>query len=359
MNALSFSSKRKGLFSVLFALLLISCGGTATDDGSGGRRQGFLGAGATFPFPLYARMFDVYSNQFQVEVNYQSIGSGGGIRQLLERTVDFGATDAFMTDSELDSAPAPVLHLPTCLGAVVVTYSLDGNPELKLTPELISTIFLGEVTSWDDPMVREVNPDINLPALDISVVHRSDGSGTTFVFSDYLARVSPRWKDEVGAGKALSWPIGLGAKGNPGVAGLVKQTPGAIGYVELTYALQNDMPFAQVRNRSGNFVSPSIESVSVAADVDLPDDTRVSIADTSAPQGYPISSFTWLIFYQDQNYGNRDLDHARQLARLFQWVIRDGQRYAEPLHYAPLPDAAVEKGEAILDLLVYGDEKLQ
>lgn len=344
------------ILPLLFLLLLTACGGGV--DSTGGGQPGILGAGATFPYPLYARMFDVYSNQFQVQVNYQSIGSGGGIRQLIERTVDFGATDAFMTDSELAAAPAPVLHLPTCLGAVVVTYSLENVSQLRLTPDVIAEIFLGEITNWNDPKLKDLNPNIDLPDLNISVVQRSDGSGTTFVFSDYLSRVSPRWKETVGAGKALSWPTGLGAKGNAGVAGLVRQTPGALGYVELTYALQNEMPVAQIQNRVGEFITPNIESVSLAANTEMPEDTRVSITDTPAPGGYPISSFTWLIFYQDLNYGNRTLEQAQQLAHLFQWVIHDGQRYAEPLHYAPLPQAAVEKAQAILDKLVYGDQKL-
>ncbi|MEJ2146638.1 MAG: phosphate ABC transporter substrate-binding protein PstS [Acidobacteriota bacterium] len=318
-----------------------------------------LGAGATFPYPFYSKVFDIYSHHHDVRINYQAIGSGGGIKQLQSRTVDFGGTDAFMSEEELQASPAKVLHIPSCMGAVVVTYNLPGNPKLKMTSEIVAEIFLGKITNWSDPKIKALNPSASLPNLPMSVAHRSDGSGTTFIFSDYLTKVSSEWKSRVGRGKSLNWPVGVGAKGNAGVAGIVQQLPGSVGYVELIYAMENDMPFATLKNRSGNFITPSIDSVSLAANVELPADTRVSITDTDAAQGYPISSFTWLIFYQEQNYGGRSKDRAQATRDLLEYVIHDGQSAAAPLHYAPLPDAAVQKAEAILNSITYNGQSLQ
>ena len=312
-----------------------------------------LGAGATFPYPYYAKLFDAYGKEKGVKINYQAIGSGGGIRQVLSKTVDFGGTDAFMKDKDLAAAPASILHIPTCLGAVVVTYNLPGNPVLKLDADTISGIFFGTVKKWNDARIAALNPGVTLPEMNIVVVHRSDASGTTFIFSDYLSKVSSQWQEQVGSGKALNWPVGLGAKGNPGVAGLIKQVPGSVGYVELIYAMGNNMPFARVQNRSGNFIEPGIASVSAAANVTLPADTRVTITDTDAADGYPISGFTWLIFYQEQAYNDRSADQARTLLDLLQWVVREGQALAEPLHYAPLPAEAVARAEAILKSTTY------
>lgn len=315
--------------------------------------ESLTGAGATFPYPLYDKWFNVYYQATGVKVNYQAIGSGGGIRQLLSKVVDFGGTDAFMSDEELKEAPAEIIHIPTCLGAVAITYNLPGKPELKLTPDVIVGIFLGKITKWNDQRIAKHNPDVKLPNMNIVVVHRSDGSGTTFIFSDYLSKISSEWNEKVGRGKSLNWPAGLGAKGNPGVAGLVQQTVGSIGYVELIYAEQNDMPVASISNKSGNFIKPSLESTSAAANVDLPDDTRVSITDTDASDGYPISGFTWIIFYKEQAYENRSKDHAEALAKLLWWMIHEGQKYNESLLYAKLPDAAVEKAEAIIKSMTY------
>jgi len=312
-----------------------------------------LGAGATFPYPLYSKMFDVYYQQFGVKINYQAIGSGGGIRQLLNKTVDFGGTDAFMSDEDVQTEDNYILHIPTCLGAVVVTYNLPGNPQLRFTPDLITDIFLGKIEKWNDAKIAAANPGVALPDMNIVVVHRSDGSGTTFIFSDYLSKVSSEWSEKVGRGKSLNWPVGLGAKGNPGVAGLVKQIPGSIGYVELIYALQNNMPAGLVKNVSGRFIEPTIESVSFAANVELPDDTRVSITNTDAEYGYPISSFTWLIFYKEQNYQGRSKKRAEELVKLLWWIIHEGQEFIEPLHYAPLPEEAVKKAENIIRSVVY------
>ncbi|MFW6138666.1 MAG: phosphate ABC transporter substrate-binding protein PstS [Spirochaetota bacterium] len=318
-----------------------------------------LGAGATFPYPIYSKMFDIYSRQSGVKVNYQPIGSGGGIRQLMSQTVDFGGTDAYITDKELEQTPQKILHIPTCVGAVVVVYNLPGNPKLRLTPEIISGIFTGEITRWNDPKIKQANPGVSLPGMNIFVIHRSDGSGTTYVFSDYLSSVSDQWKRRVGKGKSLNWPVGLGAKGNPGVAGFVKQTPGAAGYVELVYALQNNMTYAEIKNSAGNFIYPSIQSVSLAADIELPPDTRIYITNTPKDQGYPISSFTWIIFYKEQNYEGRSKQRAQQLVNLLWWMIHQGQEYTRPLGYAPLPRQAVNRAEAIIKSTVYNGKPLR
>ncbi|MBD3243644.1 MAG: phosphate ABC transporter substrate-binding protein PstS [Chitinivibrionales bacterium] len=317
-----------------------------------------LGAGATFPYPLYSKMFDVYHKEHGVKINYQSIGSGGGIRQLESKTIDFGATDAFMSDEKLASAPGTILHVPMCLGAVVVTYNLPGDPELKLTADILGDIYLGKITKWNDPRIQKLNADKKLPKSRIVVVHRSDGSGTTFIFTDYLSKVSSEWEKKVGKGKSVKWPTGLGAKGNEGVSGLVKQTKGSIGYCELAYALHNNMPVALIRNKVGNFIKPAIESISAAAEVDIPPDTRTSLTNTDAEQGYPISSFTWIIVYKQQDYGKRDKQKAEALVDLLQWMIHDGQKYAKPLDYAPLSDAAVKRAEQILAEINYGNTAL-
>jgi phosphate transport system substrate-binding protein len=303
-------------------------------------------------------MFDRYHKEEGVKINYQAIGSGGGIRQVLSKTVDFGGTDAFMSDEDLAELENDILHVPTCLGAVVVTYNVPDSPTLNLTPDVVADIFLGKLTKWNDERIARANPGVKLPDMTIVVVHRSDGSGTTFIFSDYLGKVSEAWKKSVGTGKSLNWPSGLGAKGNPGVAGLVKQLPGSVGYVELIYAVSNNMPVANIKNRSGKFVAPSIASVSLAADMALPEHTRVSITDTDAEDGYPISGFTWIIFYREQKYDGRSMDKARGLMDLVWWVTHDGQELAEPLHYAPLPAEAVKKAEAVIKSTQYGGKPI-
>jgi len=317
-----------------------------------------LGAGATFPYPLYSKMFDVYHKQYGVRINYQSIGSGGGIRQLEAKTIDFGATDAFMSEKKLSEVPGEILHVPTCLGAVVITYNLPGSPELKLDSDVIGDIFLGKITKWNDPRITDLNPDVKLPNHKVMVVHRSDGSGTTFIFTDYLAKVSPSWKENVGTGKSVNWPTGLGAKGNEGVSGLVKQIKGSIGYCELAYALHNDMPLALVKNKAGNFIKPGIQSISLAANVEIPSHTRVSLTNTDAEKGYPLSSFTWIILYREQNYNKRKREKAAAVVELLDWMIHGGQQYAAPLDYAPLPEAAVKRAEEVLESVTYEGETL-
>lgn len=318
-----------------------------------------LGAGATFPQPLYSKMFDAYYQQYRVKINYQGIGSGGGINQLVRKTVDFGGTDAFMTEKELQSAGAPVLHIPTCLGAVVLAYNLPGNPRLNFTSDIIAEIFLGTITKWNDPKIAAANPKTALPNLAISPVHRADSSGTTFIFTEYLAKTSTAWREKIGLGKSVNWPAGsIGQKGNPGVAGYVKQTPGAIGYVELLYAVQNKMPYGNVKNKAGKFIEPTLKSVTAAANVAIPDDTNKSLTNTDAPAGYPISSFTWLIFYKEQNYGGKTKERAEALAKLLMWMVGNGQRYLEPLQYAPLSKEAAEKSVKIVRSMTYNGAPL-
>lgn len=317
-----------------------------------------VGAGATFPYPLYSKMFDAYYQQYGLRINYQAIGSGGGIRQLRARTVDFGATDAYMSDEEMEAMPAEILHVPTCVGAVVVTYNLAGRDSIKFEPDILAGIFLGKITNWSDPKIRAANPEIDLPDIPVMVVHRSDGSGTTAIFTDYLSKISKIWRKIVGSGKAVRWPCGLGAKGNAGVAGLINQIPGSIGYVELAYCAQNKMPVAAIRNQSGNFVFPSIESVTLAANIDLPDDTRISITDTPAELGYPISGFTWLIVFREQAYADRSKARAQSLAKLIWWMLHEGQRFCSPLEYAPLPEDAVKKAEKMVMSMVFDGRPL-
>jgi phosphate transport system substrate-binding protein len=305
------------------------------------------GAGATFPFPLYSKWFSDYNKKYpNLRFNYQSIGSGGGIKQITEKTVDFGASDAPLTEEELSRAPG-IVHIPTVMGAVVVTYNAPVE-SLKLTPETLSGIFMGTITKWNDQALAKDNPGVTLPGAAIAVIHRSDGSGTTSIFTDYLAKVSPEWKAKVGAGKSVKWPAGLGAKGNEGVTGLVKGTPGALGYVELAYANQNKLPMAAIKNRDGNFVKPSIEGTSeAAAGVEMPDDFRVSITNAAGKTAYPMASFTYLLVYKDQ----ADQAKGEALVNFMWWAIHEGQGAAGPLDYAPLPKAVVAKVEKKLQAL--------
>jgi phosphate transport system substrate-binding protein len=317
------------------------------------------GSGATFPEPLYKKMFDDYNKKTSVKVNYQGIGSGGGIKQLTEKVTDFGATDAFMSDAELTAAGASVIHIPTCLGAVVITYNLPGvTTKLKMSPEIISDIFLGKITKWDDKKIADENKGVKLPNLTLSVVHRSDSSGTSFVFTDYLTKVSSEWKDKVGTNKSPNWPVGIGGKGNPGVADLVTKVPGSVGYVELIYAIQNKMAYADVKNKSGAYITPSLKSTTIAANVTLPDDTRVSITNTESKDGYPISTFTWLIIYKEQNYNGRKAEAAKALVDMLWWMIHDGQNVPEKLDYASLPDPAVKKAEVLLKSVVFNGKPI-
>jgi phosphate transport system substrate-binding protein len=320
------------LLARMFALFIIAIGC--------GRAQNLNGAGATFPYPIYSKWFADYAAKTGVKINYQSIGSGGGIKQLSEQTVDFGASDGPMSDAELAKAKGgDVLHFPTVLGAVVITYNAPGiNAPLQLNGNVIADIFRGKITKWNDARLSELNKAIALPSSDIVVVHRSDGSGTTYIFTDYLSKVSPEWLASPGKGKDIKWPIGLGGKGNEGVTAQVKSTPGAIGYVELAYAKQNKLPYAAVRNAEGEFISPTIESVTAAADAavqKLAHDTdyRISIVNAPGKNAYPISSFTWLLVYRNQ----RDAAKGKALVDFLRWAYTEGQKSAATLDYAPLP----------------------
>ena len=302
-------------------------------------------AGATFPYPMYSKWFDVYHQAHSnVQINYQSIGSGGGIRQLLDKTVDFGASDGPMNDDQLKQATVPILHFPTVMGADVPSYNVPGlSAELNFTPEVLSGVFLGKITKWNDAAIASANPGVKLPADDIVVVHRSDGSGTTYIFTDYLSKVSPEWQTKVGKATSVNWPVGLGGKGNEGVAGLIQQTPDSLGYIELIYAIQNKIAYGRVKNSSGAFVKADLASVSAAAAAAakaMPDDFRVSITD---PQGnkaaYPIASFTWLLI------PSKFADTAKRDAvkDFLKWMMTDGQQYCEGLSYAKLPKEVIAK----------------
>ncbi|HSS44855.1 MAG TPA: phosphate ABC transporter substrate-binding protein PstS [Thermoanaerobaculia bacterium] len=300
------------------------------------------GAGATFPYPIYSKWFSEYNKLYPgAEINYQSIGSGGGIRQLTNQTVFFGATDGPMTEEQLQAAPGRVLHFPTVLGGVVPIYNIPGvNAELKFTGKVLAQIILGKITKWNDPAIAAINPGVNLSAADITVCHRSDGSGTTYIFVDYLSKVSPDFKKTVGVATSVNWPVGVGGKGNEGVAGLVKQTPGSIGYVELIYALQNKIDLGSVQNMDGEFVKASVGSVTAAAGAaasQMPKDFRVSITNAPGKDVYPISSFTWLLFYENP----KDKQRAKVMADFMKWALTEGQKYAPELGYAPLPEAVV------------------
>ena len=299
------------------------------------------GAGATFPYPIYSKWFDEYARvDTSVRFNYQSIGSGGGQKQITERTVDFGASDGPMSDANLAKAPGKLLHIPTVAGADVITYNLPGNPKLKLDGDAIVNIFMGNITKWNDPKITALNPDVNLPDLPIVVVHRSDGSGTTYIFVDYLSNISPVLADSVGKGTSVKWPVGLGGKGNEGVAGQVKQVSGAIGYVELIYVKQNKMAYADVKNSTGNFITPSLDSITAAlATAKIPDDFRFSMVNPPGEKAYPIAGTTWLLVYEQQKNATK----GKKLVEFLNWALTKGEGMATTLDYAPLPESVQQR----------------
>ena len=342
----------RSIAALLAAAALLACGGdkSASDTSSAANATSsgvaLTGAGATFPQPIYSKWFSDYATKTGIKINYQSIGSGGGIRQLSEGTVDFGASDSPMKDEEIAKAKGgPIMHIPTVLGAVVVTYNVPGVTQpLKLTGEAVADIFLGRITKWNDPRIATLNAGVALPAADILPVYRSDGSGTTFIFSDYLASVSPTWAKAPGRGKELKWPVGIGAKGNEGVAGQVKQTPNSVGYVELTYAKQNRLGYASVRNKAGQFVEPTVQSVSSAAEAAMATfpantDYRVSIVNAPGAQSYPISSFTWMLVYRNQT----DAGKGQKIKDFLKWALTEGEQAAPALDYGPLPSSVSQK----------------
>ena len=356
---MSFSNTiARATFLLIFTALFLSfsaCGG-----GGGGTEIRLQGAGATFPNPLYQKWLSEYGKLHpNVKIDYQSIGSGGGIKQIQARTVDFGASDSPMKDEDLKAAPGEILHIPTVLGAVVLTYNLAGVAQpLRFTPDVIADIYLGKIKKWSDPRLKTENAGANLPDSDITQVHRSDGSGTSAIFTDYLSKVSPEWKEKVGSGTSPKWPGGIGGKGNEGVAGQVKQTPNTIGYVELAYAVQNKLPVALIKNKAGSFVEPTIDAVTAAAAGSVattPEDLRVSITNADGATAYPISSYTYILAYKAQP----DAVKGKVLVDFLWWGIHDGEKFAKELQYAPLPAEIVKRAEAKINSITAGGQPLR
>lgn len=338
---MSLSKFTSVAMTIALSIAFVSCGGGSSSE------IRLQGAGATFPNPLYQKWLSEYGKAHpNVKIDYQSIGSGGGIKQIQSRTVDFGASDSPMKDEDLKAAPGELVHIPTVLGAVVITYNLAGVAQpLRFSPDVVADIFLGKIKKWSDARIKTDNPNVTLPDAEITVVHRSDGSGTSAVFTDYLSKVSAEWKQKVGAGTSPNWPVGIGGKGNEGVTGQVKQTPNTIGYVELAYAVQNKLPVALVKNKSGNFIEPTIDAVTAAASGALaatPEDLRVSITDSAGATAYSISSYTYILAYKNQP----DEAKGKALVDFIWWGIHDGESFAKDLLYAPLPPEIVKRAEA-------------
>ena len=341
----------KSIMTLTVAVAMVSCGGSATNEGR--EAQELSGAGATFPLPFYNVVFENFAQVNGDAVAYGGIGSGGGVRNLRDKIVDFAGSDAFLTDKEMAEMP-PVVHVPTCMGAVVVAYNLDGVEDLKFTGEVIADIFAGEIKMWNDERLVALNPDVTLPAEAIIPVFRSDGSGTTFVFTDYLTKVSPMWKDKFGVGKSVNFPSGQAAKGNPGVAGVIKQTRNTIGYVGSEYAFAQKIPYATIRNQRGEFVAPDANSISAAASGAIPADTRCSITNSDAVGAYSISTFTWMIIYKEQNYSDRSKEQATATLDLLKYILSDeAQSITSEVHYAPLPAKVKELSTKNLKAVTY------
>ena len=338
---------------VMILSVAVSCksgGGRPSAD----KKVSLTAAGATFPMPFYNLAFKKYSEDTGILLTYGGIGSGGGIRSLKDKVVDFGATDAFLTESEMNEIQSPVVHIPTCMGAVVIAYNLPGVDKLMMNPALLEGIFMGTITKWNDDRIKAVNPGAKLPDMKITVVYRSDGSGTTFIFSDYMSKISKAWNEKVGSGKSLNWPVGIGAKGNPGVAGTISQSAGTIGYIGSEYAFAQKIQYAALQNSSGNFVSPDIKTVSNAAKGKIPADTRIMVTDSPDPDAYPISGFTWIILYKEQGYGDRSPAQAEAMVKFLDWLVSaDAQAIAESVNYAALPSDAAAVAREILHSVTY------
>jgi phosphate transport system substrate-binding protein len=353
MYPLIFKSKFPGLMIHRFIWVMILFGIAGADVAFSSEYVVLSGEGATFPQPLYEKWISEYQAKNNVKISYHAVGSGKGIKALIDQTVDFGATDAFLIEEELASAPMEILHLPTCLGAVAVIYNLPGAYSLRLTPEILSLMLSGGIKRWTDERIGAGNDGAVLPDLEITVVHRSDSSGTTYILSDYLSKVDPAWRYAVGSGTLIRWPVGIGVEKNQGVARTVAKIPGSIGYVEFTYAKKHALAMALMRNKSGNYILPDIDAASKAAVISMPADTRVMITNTDDPLGYPISAFTWLIFYREQAYGARHPERARALVDFLWWIIHDGQRYNASINYAPLPEPVVRHAENIIRSITF------
>ncbi|AWB09561.1 phosphate ABC transporter substrate-binding protein, PhoT family [Thermodesulfobium acidiphilum] len=332
-----------GVFLLVATVFYVAGCSSSNAPQSASQVKQLTGAGSTFVYPLFSKMFEEYKKEKGVEVNYQSIGSGGGINALKDGTTDFSASDAYMSEKEMQAVPGGVVTIADAAGAVSISYNIPGVNDLVLDGKAIADIYLGKIKDWNDPYLKKLNPGVNLPAKPIVVAHRSDGSGTTFIFTHYLSLISPDWKDTVGAGTSVKWPVGLGGKGSEGVTAIVKQNPYSIGYVELTYALQNNITTAKVKNKSGNIIAPTLESTKKAFEgVKLPSDMRALVLDTSNPEGYPITGFTFILLHKEMNYKGNTLARAKAVLNLVKWIITDGQKYCEPLDYVQLPKEAVD-----------------
>ncbi len=351
--------KKELLLFFVVCLVLFSCSGSK-DKSKRSVGVTLSGAGATFPYPFYSIVFRDYMRKHPgVTINYGAIGSGGGIRSLRDKSVDFGASDAFLNEKEIASMGAEVVHIPTCMGGVALSYTLKGVDSLRLTGELVADIFMGEITRWSDPRIAAENPGISLPDIEITPVYRSDGSGTTFVFSDYLSKVSPKWNKVMGKGKALKWNVGLAAKGNPGVTSVVQLTEGAIGYIGSEYAFTLQMPSAILKNKAGNYVKASLKTIAAAAETDLPDDMKLTLTDMPHPDAYPISLMTWLLVYRDQAYGGHSKQEAEVLVDLLNYIIGpEGQQLAEQVNFVPLPFQAVQKTQRLINRIHFAGEQI-
>lgn len=343
----------KKIFIILLTILsiLTSCG----TDG----REKISGAGATFPAPFYNIVFREYAKQGGSITTYGGIGSGGGVRSFKDKTVDFGATDVFLSDKDLEKIGIDIVHIPAALGGIVMAFNLKDIKELNMNAEIVTAIYLGEITKWDDSRIRAINPNTNLPDKPITPVYRSDGSGTTAVFSEYMSKVNDEWKEQIGKGKSLKFPKGVAAKGNPGVAGVIAETDGSIGYIGSEYALALNIPTTTMQNSSGNFIKANEKSISLSADIDMPSDTRTVITNSSNPEAYPISTFTWIIVYREQAYNNRTLKEAKALKDLMKFLIsEDGQAIATKTSYAPLSGKALETTKAAIETMTYNGSKI-
>ena len=320
---------------------------------SGHAKSQLIGAGATLPYPLYSKLFSMYSEKNNVKINYQPTGSGSGIMQLRNGTLDFGATDSFVTNKEMAQFNGQILHIPICIGSVAIIYNLKDITQLKLTADLLAGIFLGDITSWDDPKIKALNPNIKLPKQKIVPIRRADSSGTSYIFSHYLSSLSPKWKATVGEGMSVKWPVGAGTKFNVGVTNMVQDISGSIGYVSLPYAIENKVSVASIKNKSGQWISPTLKSTIASAKIKLPADSRVSITDTPVADGYPISGFTWIIVYKDAEKAKMSFEEAKDLKKLLIWMLTEGQVYADFMNYASLPTALVKPSIEQINKMVY------
>jgi phosphate transport system substrate-binding protein len=340
----------------LFLALIV---GIASIASSAFAQVSLSGAGSTFVMPFHSMAFEKYTQETGVKVSYGAVGSGAGINSLKDKVVDFGASDGFLSDKEMAAMPAPVVHIPTCSGAVVVAFNLPGVEFIKLAPNVLADIMLGNIKNWNAASLKKLNPSVKFPDLPITVVYRSDGSGTTAIYTDYLTKVSKEWADKVGSGKSVKWLTGIGAKGNPGVAGTIGQTKGAIGYVGSEYSFAQNIPTAYILNKAGKFIKPTLTTVGMAGKTTIPADTRIMLTNSDAPLAYPIAGFTWILIYKEQNYNNRSLAQATATLKLLDWMLdKEAQNIASTINYVPLSENVVKQAKAILRTVTYGGKPI-